>query len=291
MCEPQVVSILGRALPKHPLESFELLTEGLRNLNYRLRVRGLEDTFVLRMYGRDPAACQKEIDLHRLVSGSVPVPEILYADPTGNHDIGPHAMLRWIDGVTFRQLRSRRNPPDIAQAAYSMGATLARIASFTYAQKRPFAAGGASLRMEGMLRARLGDFMAKWEPAISALSHKECLVHGDFSSRNIILDRSRGIWAVAGILDWELAFSGSPMWDIGSLLRYERSSAPLMEPHFSHGFRENGGSLPDNWREMSRTLDVLSLTESLSNPELPEDVSTEIVELITATLANSTWTI
>jgi hypothetical protein len=41
----------------------ELLTAGLCNTNYKIKVADLADTFVLRLYIRDRNACQKDYDI------------------------------------------------------------------------------------------------------------------------------------------------------------------------------------------------------------------------------------
>jgi hypothetical protein len=48
------------------------------------------------------------------------------------------------------------------------------------------------------------------------------------------------------VLDWEFAFLGSPLLDVGHFLRYERAARPLREPHLSRGFLEDGGKLPED---------------------------------------------
>ena len=109
------------------------MTGGLINGMSRLEVEGFEQPIVLRLYARDPAACQKEVDLHRLVAERVPVPEILYAATSEVEGIAPHVLMRWVKGLTFRQLKARHDPREIAEAACSIGETLARIGSFEFA--------------------------------------------------------------------------------------------------------------------------------------------------------------
>jgi hypothetical protein len=70
------------------------------------------------------------------------------------------------------------------------------------------------------------------------------------------------------------------------MLRYERRSTPRIEPHFSLAFREHGGSLPPNWSELSRILDLTALCEFLARPSLPEEIVPELMELILATIEN-----
>src|ERR1019366_3429410 len=116
-------------------------TGGLINAMYRVEVAGFEDPLVLRLYARDRAACQKEVDLHRLVAGRVPVPEILFAGTGEEEGVAPHVLMRCVQGLTFLQLKARHNPQEIAEAAHSIGETLARIASFEFASPGRIGAG------------------------------------------------------------------------------------------------------------------------------------------------------
>ena len=61
-------------------------------------------------------------------------------------------------------------------------------------------------------------------------------------------------------------------------------AALLLEPHFSQGFVEHGGYLPDNWREIARVIDLSGLIECLTHDELPIEVEIELLELVNATL-------
>ncbi len=58
----------------------------------------------------------------------------------------------------------------------------------------------------------------------------------------------------------------------------------MREPHFSQGFVEHGGQLPDNWREIVRVIDLSGLIECLTHDELPVEVEIELLELVNATL-------
>jgi aminoglycoside phosphotransferase (APT) family kinase protein len=110
------------------------------------------------------------------------------------------------------------------------------------------------------------------------------LVHGDFNNRNTIVKREGNRWVVTGILDWEGAFSGSPLWDAARFICFERRARPIREPHFSRGFCENGGSLPKDWSAFSRALNAFTATESLSRPDLPKRFVPDLRELIGAAL-------
>ncbi len=286
----RIVQILERALPKHVLKSFELLTGGATNLSYLLRFEGTPPV-VLRVYTGDPSACQKEVDILRSASGQLPVPELIYADPKGEDDVPPNVLYRYAEGITFQELKSRGDLQDMAEAAYAIGMALARLQRLSVNSPSRREITDACLsspileqRLGGAATDRLGVFFSGWLPRIRHLYQETALVHGDFNNRNTIVKREGNRWVVTGILDWEHAFCGSPLWDASRFICFERQARPCREPHFSRGFSENGGSLPKDWSVFSRALNALSATESLSRPDLREQYIPELRNLIVATL-------
>ena len=61
---------------------------------------------------------------------------------------------------------------------------------------------------------------------LAALDSRRALVHGDASGRNVLVRAVNDRWQVAALLDWEHAFLGSALWDVGSLLWSRSSTAP-----------------------------------------------------------------
>lgn len=134
------------------------------------------------------------------------------------------------------------------------------------------------------LADRLHDFVWEWAPRLPSLDEERSLAHSDFGARNILVRQIGGSWEVAAVIDWEFAFSGSPLLDVGNFLRYERAARPMREPWFSRGFLENGGSLPDDWRHVVRLLDLAALCEMLTRDTQPDEIVIELLDLIQATL-------
>ena len=305
---PDFAAIFQRAFPGHALRSCTVLTGGLMHEMYRVELEGLEDPLVLRLYSGDAAACQKEVDLHHLVAGRVPVPEILYAATSEAAGMAPHVVMRWVKGLTFRQLKARHNPTEIAEAAYSIGETLAGIGSFEFPAPGRFGAGmtvaapllkpehGAAKfvescldspqterRLDARLRDRVRDYIWRWAPAMAHLGEQRRLVHSDFGGPNLLVDRVDGRWRVSGVIDWEFAFSGPSLVDVGHMMRYERRGRPNVEPWFSEGFLAAGGTLPAGWCDLARAVDLMALCEFFTRPELPAEIIPELTELIAAT--------
>jgi aminoglycoside phosphotransferase (APT) family kinase protein len=314
---PVLKRIVDIAFPRRRVVEMQPLAEGLRNANFKLRLDSTPESMVLRIYEHDASLCQKEVDLLRLVGGRVPVPEVLYAEPRGCPDLPPFMLTRYVEGISFLDLKRSGDTEAIAQAAYSAGETLATIGRVTFPKAGWLAPGPAvtapllaalletkdpaprfvdrclesanlRLRMPADLRDRTRALMWAWSLRLARLDDEACLVHGDFNRRNLLVRRVAGRWSVAAVLDWEFAVSGAPLRDLDNFLRYEPASRPLAEPHFSTGYLHAGGTLPRDWRRLGRLAGLTALWESLTHDQLPDTIVAELVELVRATADNAT---
>ena len=89
-CEPRrtlppetLDRMVHTAFPRRRVMEMQPLGDGLRNANFKLRLDGQPEPVVLRIYEHDASLCRKEMDLLRLAGGSVPVPEVIHAEPHG----------------------------------------------------------------------------------------------------------------------------------------------------------------------------------------------------------------
>jgi len=287
----RLTELLRPAFPGSTIKSFEQLQGGCSNVNLLIRFYPEASPVVLRIYVHH-AACKKEIDLLTAARTVLPVPEIIYADETGKEGIGPYVLYSYIEGTTFQELKKSGSPEDISQAAFAMGETLSCLQNVPvpYAlSSSPYAAVDEFLHSP-TLRTRLGargidelsNFLSVWRAELASLNKVNSLVHGDFNNRNTILRRKDGRWRVVGVLDWESAFSGSPLWDAARFICYEKKSRPCREPHFSDGFRAGGGKLPDRWDEFSRVVNAVSAAHGLSCVDLQAQFVPELCALIAA---------
>jgi len=302
--------------PGHHIAEIQPLTDGFRNANLKIRLDPGNEWIVLRVYEHDASLCQKEVDLMRLVGGSVPVPDVLHVEPGGQDNLPPFVLMRYVEGITLHELKRTGNHDAFAQAAYSAGQTLAVIGRFTFPRAGWLAPGptvtsplleGADptprfmdlclaspnlkLRIPAELVDRTHAFVWSCASQLAELDRQACLVHGDFGKRNLLVRpnnarASGGRWTVAAVLDWEFAISGPPLADLGHFLRYEPAARAFAEPHFSEGYVHAGGALPPEWRRLARLVDLTALCESLTHAQLPEPVVAELVELVRATVEN-----
>ena len=321
VCAPEDVRLLvGPAFPGRRVVDVQKLTGGLCNTNLKVTLESPYQQVVLRLYQRDRTAFGKEIGLLRLVHETVPVPAVIYAQRESPEGIGPYVITEYVDAITFKDLKETKNLEAIQQACAAIGKTLAAIGRYQFDKAgllsitgtddaqfeiTPYVVGRdpipriidsylASLNLQrrtgpGLAR-RIHDFAWSWAPRLPQLEDESepirCLVHSDLDPSNILVRQEEGKWVVASVLDWEFAFSGSPLIDVGHFLRYERSAAPLCEPHFSRAFVEHGGKLPEDWRRIARVIDLSGLCEILTRDVVPNHVAQQLLGLILATLGN-----
>jgi aminoglycoside phosphotransferase (APT) family kinase protein len=306
-----VERIVDCALPGSRVVDLRPLSDGLRNANFRLQVSPRDESFVLRVYEHDPSLCQKELDLFRMLEKTVPIPEVIYAEPSGVEDAPPFTLVRYVEATSLRDVYRSGDADAIAQAAKSVGEVLAAIGRIRFTKAGWLAPGPsvceaeqrgpdpipqfvesclASERLQSRvpmdLRDAISNLMWLWAPRFEGLEDETSLVHGDFGKRNLLMKEIAGVWRVAAVLDWEFAVSGTPLMDVGHFLCYERPSRARVEPHFSNGYLSAGGVLPEDWRRLARVVDAASLCESLTHEYLPENVIPELVELARATVEN-----
>jgi hypothetical protein len=159
----------------------------------------------------------------------------------------------------------------------------------------------AGQRLGEELTARLWRFATAHAPLLEATAGAHALVHGDYKATNLLLRRveadnagsetrsgtagSAGAsWAMAAVLDWEFAFSGSPLFDIAILLRHDRALPPAFAAGFVRGYTAAGGLLPPDWRRLARLLDLLNLCSFLDQPGERKTLTRDATRLIVATM-------
>jgi aminoglycoside phosphotransferase (APT) family kinase protein len=303
--------VVQTALPGRRVIEVHPLTDGFRNANFRLHLDLPPECVVLRIYEHDGTLCRKETDILKLVGCLVPTAEVIYAEPDGMNDVPPFVLLRYIEGITFRELKRRGDAESISQTAYAIGQTLASIGRVAF-PKGGWLGPGPSVksslqdgkdsaprfvdlclnslnvrqRMKEELRSATSALVWSYAAQLASLGDENHLAHGDFGSRNLLVRHVAGKWVVAGVLDWEFAIAGSPLVDVGHFLRYECVSRPKVEPHFSNGYLQAGGTLPPDWRRLARVVDLVALCESLTHDALPDEVVAELLELVRATVEN-----
>lgn len=257
------------------------LSGGYRNQNVAV-VSGSGEKFVLRRYLRGDT-CAVERDLAVRVSGVVPVPEVVAADPDGSAAGEPVLLSRFADGVMLNRVVAALGDGEAEELGRAVGSVLASIGTigfpapgfFSGAGLSPAPAGSDTADLVAFTANRVGDMALepRDKAALLALAERDQrvlagvapvarLVHSDFNGKNLLVARGGGRWSVTAVLDWEFAYSGNPLADVGNVLRFPEDTGPA----FEHGFVAGCGPLPGGWREVSAALDLFALVDLLTLP-------------------------
>jgi aminoglycoside phosphotransferase (APT) family kinase protein len=307
----ELTHLIQPAFPGRAVVESEVTQGGLANTNIRIRLSGDGPPLLVRLYTRSPIEGRKEAALHRRVAGQVPVPRFLYFAEEGPATQHPYAIMEWVAGQRLEVAARAMDRAQIESAGRSVGAALAGIHAITFPQTgfldadlnvaQPISVGGAGLAgflhaclVDGRGQARLGEaltrqviaFAAREAGLLDTWQGPPCLAHSDFGGSNILVRRTEtgAGWEVAAVLDWEFAFSGSPFFDFGNLLRPPLGDMPGFERAVYEGYTRAGGRLPDRWREMSRLADLTAWADFLNRPEANEALVRTARAIMTRTI-------
>lgn len=288
----QVSALLAPAFPGQAVVHHRAVQGGLSNTNIRAILSDHRDPVLLRLYIRDPIQAAKEWALLSRLDGQVPVPRLYYTASANDLVPYPYAVMQWIDGERLELVLERKlAPPDLRQMMQDIGRVLARIHAMHF-DRAGFLDGALrvakpiSVGREGLLgylqeqlggtgpaRQRLGsaladaviDFADREGGLLDGWQGMPELTHGDFGGSNILVRQAAG-WRTTAVLDWEFAFSGSPFFDLGNLLRPPLGARADIDRAIEQGYRDAGGILPTEWRHMTQLVELISWTEFLSRP-------------------------
>jgi aminoglycoside phosphotransferase (APT) family kinase protein len=304
----RIRAMLSPVLKGGAIIGVERVEGGLVNTLYRVTLADGGGSLCLRIFAAGQLPWETERNILKHVSGSLPVPDVL-AEWSGNGSSHPYLVYRWIEGMTLDECRRQMPPVAFLSLAEPLARLLAGVASFSPAcalnGKPEDAHAGAStietllseieeMLRRGVARAGLGGALADMlrrlleanASQLVALDCHRCLVHGDLGGRNILVTPAgNNNWVVSGLIDWEESFSGSALWDVGSLFRYARRYSKEFLERFERGYRDAGGNLPDDWWRIARLLDSTRLVELLNEERKLPIVFAECRELIAAVVA------
>ena len=275
----EVVAVMvAPVLGGERVAAVQQLVDGRTNTTLRVTPTGGGADLLLRITRGSRGARDREVALLEVVraAGAVPVPEVLHRGDLPR----PFVVSRWIDGTTLDDARARLPAAIVATVAEPLGEVVARVAQVVVPEgllgrsDSGVAIALAERRLgEDPVRDRLGAATAD---ALRALLERvgprlrtdepPHLVHGDLGGRNLLVRADRERCWIAGLIDWELAFRGSGLWDAGSVLRSASGAAATFREDFARGYRRAGGALPDDWVHEARLLDATRAIATLASP-------------------------
>ncbi|GHH40668.1 phosphotransferase family protein [Lentzea cavernae] len=262
------------------------LSGGFRNQNIAVVTDGGEK-FVLRRYLRGNT-CAVERDLAERAGRVVPVPGVVAADPDGVDAGEPVLLSRFAEGVVLDRVLTGPGPGEAEELGRRVGSVLAAIGSIRFPAPGFFAGSGLTpvpggsetgdlvsfaasragdLRLDSRDRAALFALAERDQRVLDAVEPVARLVHADFNGKNLLVARKSGRWEVTAVLDWEFAYSGNPLADVGNVLRFPDDTGPAFGAAFAEAFLADSGPVPGGWREVSAALDLFALVDLLTLPD------------------------
>lgn len=214
----------------------------------------------------------------------VPAPEVLLVDAAGAVAGNPSLVLEFVRGQRAVYVMRTADEATRRQIGHAVGAAAGRLTTIAFGSAGRFCddaltvsppASADFLEAYVAISSAEGDtlveprFHRSWElvcrdhpEVLSFVASGASLVHGDLNLSNVLVEPSDIGWRITGIVDWEFAFSGSPIFDLTSILR-GRSDDTVFTSAVAEGFSEQGRPLPDSWLTAARVLDDLQMWEFL----------------------------
>jgi aminoglycoside phosphotransferase (APT) family kinase protein len=197
----------------------------------------------VRLYVHDPGRAVIDLAIMRRVSGVVPLPKVLAAEPRGLPGLPPHIVTSEVPGQRADVLLDRGLPLPASNALGRQCARLvarlrllrldghgplvdadlrvgawpahrATLQAWYEHLEAGLAAAGLGRRSTPGLRAMV---LAASQRLASIDARYPSLVHGRLTGRNLLIDPNTG--RLKAVLEWEQAHGGDWAEDVGNLLR------------------------------------------------------------------------
>jgi hypothetical protein len=236
----------------------EALPGGLANANVRVG-RGR----VLRVYRRDPGALAKEARLLEREWRSFVVPKVLArgADFLLLEEV-PHGPLEDAPehGAAIGRALAEIHATRFERSGFLDGHLRVVGPGFgdAFATLRDYSLG--CLASRPALRDELERFLRDNEYIYRESCSCSVLLHADFKTANVHWARGAPL-----VLDWEFAWAGPALLDVGQLFRW--GASPELARAFAASYRASGGTLPDRWLERAAEVDLFNMAGLIERAE------------------------
>ncbi len=306
----RAASALEAWAPDHRLLSAQHLTAGLANTSFKLTLAARQRPVVLKLYTRDPASLGRTLALRRILPKDIPLPPLLHAQPDPAAHTGAFAVFDWVDGWPVDHLLGPDRPDDLPcpdRLATELGKDMGRLRAcldqvgfdasgfldHSLAVADPFKTqkeavlGYIAQCLDGLAGQRLGEtlrqeverYVQTHHALLDPLEGQHRLVHGDYKGCNLLALHRQGQWRISAVLDWEFAFSGSPLFDFATALRRTTHQSADFAQALAQSYSAHGGMLPTRWFATARLLDLTNLCGFLQRPGLSADRQRDIKAL------------
>ena len=303
----EVAALLAPVLPDARVLSATPLSGGLSNTSLCVTLDRPPGRVLLRLAQHAAPSAAREAALPALLRPrGVPIPRVLHATAENAVTGGPAIVCEWVEGDRLDLLAAHESgAPALHAIAAAVGTALAAVhavrlcspgflgdgldvahpidldapALLAFLDERLLHGEGLH-RLGRELAAAIVAWAGRHAARLADWPSPPCLVHGDCNPSNILLRRQDGGWVVAALLDWEFALSGLPALDLATLLRPGIADRPGFAGGLAQGYRDAGGTLPDDWEAIARIADLFAWGDMLSRPGRDPAVTRDAARVI-----------
>lgn len=241
---------------------------------------------VLRTYRRDPRAARKEEALLRRPWTAFVVPAVLGSgddflvlEYVSHHALGDDAEVGACLGRAAAEIHRRRFPVHgFLDADLNVHAPFDDVIEVFTAHAREELAR-VSLPTASDLRSSVAACLLAHGEALRRAARTPVLLHGDFKVSNLHETADHRLL----VLDWEFAYAGPALMDIGQLLRWRPSPACI--DAFADHYRQSGGDLPEHWDWLAEIFDLINLVSLLNGAAADSRRAADVQQRIEETLS------
>lgn len=309
LSENELELLLKPAFPNARVVHSQPASGGLANTNIRVVLDNRKAPLLVRIWTRDSEQAQKEFRIISAVKQTVPVPELFHFSSENSINGLPYAIMEWFDAPRLELVYERLSKSELMQLANSLGQVMQAIHDYkfpTYGMldsklkvSEPIEIGAAGMiafahqcliekngkeHLSDDFTERIFEFVEQYGPLLDEWKGEPCLTHSDFGGSNILVHDVGQGFEVAAVLDWEFAFSGSPLFDFGNLLRPPLGGLGNFADALANSYREHGGELPNDWARLIRLVDLSAWLDFLARPNVTTRVVADAKSVIADTI-------
>lgn len=260
----------------------ELLSGGLANLNLHVVGQGVLRIYRSKLGQDDLGGPAKEARLLSLPWQRLRVPRVLQQgsdflllEHVPHSELQDGAEQGRAVGAALAEIHARH-----FRSAGLLSAELTLRDSFGPELEQLEQYGCEQLRRTGLaeLAPRLRDRLASARAVLAELEQPFVLLHSDFKLSNLHWAQDDRLL----VLDWETAYAGPSLLDIGQLLRWDPPEA--FARGFARAYQEHGGQLPSDWRHHAEAFDAINLAGLLGGAEPGSRRAQEVAARLRRTL-------